>query len=1492
MWRWMLRWLARFTLTLLALAAVSSGAVLIVLHTDWGRERIRRSAEDALERSFPGGARIGRFEGSVLGELVARDVELRAADGALWAKIGALRLELAFAPLIGKTAELERVVAEDVELYPLREIAPPDPEEDPPGTWSVELPLVEVHRARIVLETAPGEAVTLDGVELTAQVAIPAGAPIAAAARLRGTWRERGVPIEGEVAAIVDGAVVTLPRLDVRAGEASVRGSDVVLDPAGPTGALHVDAPARAVAALVPGVVLPGDVRLAVTATRAAGGERGLAIDLDGGVGASRVTGKLIADPAAPRVRGVITARDVALAEVTRGAHTGTGTAIVAFVADRARIRGTAIATGRVDALPAGDAVVSFDAALDPDRAPGLGALARAAGLVVVAGADGSSARGLATLARRADGALAIDAGQLAIATPELAGLAGDLAPVRGRLALAAALGGTADPLDVTVRGTLDGRGVAYGAPPASLAARRLYADFRGAAVGSLARATGEVTGFVRGVSDAGVPRGDADLRAALRGDRTIAAWAQARPAAVPGLVATARATITPGGPGETTLVELGEHAIALPGGERWQGRGGRVVIGPERVTVERLRTASQGGHLEAGATIEPATGRLVLALDAAAISAASIDPAYRGAASGSIRLQRRGARWDGTIALDGRGLAFAPDAAPLDAELRVTIDGRRVVLASAARTAALGGVRFELDVDGPADLTDPAGWRRLPRAAVRSARLSVDGADLAAAAVPTGGVVDGSVYIAGADTTGTMRVRGVQTPLGEASGDITFRPEDRSELGATSTVHVAGLGAADVSARIAFPVHPFDPAAWQQLGRGALSHLGASLTDVQIDPARLAALGVTGAPYRGVADVAIAVAGGATSATVEVEVTGISGGPIVAPLDVHVTATADARAGTRVVGQVHAAGAAGAARGAARTQLASLEATVPSFTLDRWLTAPDQARHAPIVGGLVSVPGPGAALSAPALLAVLGRDELAGGTVSGKISIGGTLGTPTAEARLALSQLAVARRVPGKPAPRSADLTIDARWGGASGRVAISGRSGGGTLRAQVEGAPSDLARIRGSVTATDFDLAPIAALLPGDLAAVEGKLRASLTVRGLDSLARLRGSVAVAEAVVPLDPMLGTLREGTARAAIDDRGVTLAAEGALGSGRVSLTARSAGHDLALIEATGKLDDVSPLGEWEPVIDADLEARFRRSGAALWTGTVAIRNASAVLPPSGSDLGDPDKPTDLLFVEDGAVEPRRFALGGRPPDRPWLVADLELEPMKVLAEDLFDTRGEITGKLRLSVGEAALGLVGSIEIESGVVGDLFGRRYTATGGATFDGSLAPKVDITLQHKFPALVLTVLLRGDPATLVPEFESDPATYTRDQLAGFFIGGEPGGDPSAQTREAATGAGAAVLSSTLGARIRKRLPIRIEQLGCDPGNSVTAASCTVGRWFGDKLFVAFKRRIDAQEREHVNANEVQGQYYLRRDLYLEMVGGDAGSGGLDLLWRRRW
>jgi TamB, inner membrane protein subunit of TAM complex len=1515
--RRLLRWIKRGVLGTLALTVFAVGAALIVLHTDWGRERLRRVAEAEIAEAFSRGARIGRIEGSVLGELVVRDVELQAADGRTYARVGELRIDLALRPLLGKVARIDRLVADDVELYPLRAIAPPESEPEP-GTWSVELPAIEVHRARVVIE--PGaegtEPVTLDRLELAAAVSMSAGAPIDVSARVSGTWRERGAPVAGSLV-VRAGEVVALPKLELQIGGASVRGTDVVLDPALPTGAVKIDVPADALERLVPGVRLPAAARLDVTLARVDGGE--LAIRLTGGLGAARVTGTLYADVAGARVRGVVTAKDVALGELTGGAHTGGGAAIVALEADRARIRGTVIATGRVDELPAGHTVVSFDVGIDQALARAsaggvsgaggaslAGAITDAAGLVIAFG-SGASARGFGRLSRQG-GALVLDAGRLTASARDIAAfagpLAGEAAPVRGGLALDVAASGTVAPLDVAVSGTLEGDRVAYGEAPAdSLSVRRLSARFRGTARGSLEAAVGEATGSLRGIADAGVPRGSASFAAKLRADRKLEATIKAWPAAAP-VTVEATAVITPGAsgvPGKAdtpTLVDLGAHAITMPGGERWTGRGGRLVIGPARVVVERLRTTSRGGRVDASAMFDRVTKRLALTLDADDVAAASIDPAYRGTASGQIRLARRGLRWDGTIALGGRGLAFAPDATPLDADLRLTVAGRRVVLETGARAGALGGVRFDLDVDGPTDLTDVAGWLQLPRAAVRSARLGVDRADLDAAAIPTGGVVDGSVYIAGADTSGTMKVRGVRTPLGDLEGDITFRAEDGGELGASSTVHVQGLGDADVSARIAFPLHPFDPAAWQRLGRGALARLGASLSDVAIDPGRLAALGIA-APYRGTADVDLVIADGATSATVELDVKGITGGPIVAPIDLHVTATVDPKDGTRVRGHV-------LDTRPDPTMLLSLDGAIPSYTIDRWITAPEQARAAPI-DGVVAVPGlqgqdgkrPAIPLDAPKLLAVLGRDDLLSGKLLGNISIGGTLGTPTAEARLELGKLVLARRAPGRPAPAPTDLTINARWSGATRRadVTVTGKSGSGTFVAHAEGPPAEPAKVLASLTAKDFEIGPIAALLPGDLHAARGKLGGRVTLRGQGAttgagmLARIRGQLTLAEAAVPLDPMLGTLREGTATARIDDLGVALDVAGALGSGKLRLEARSAGHDLAMIDATAKLDDVSPLGEWEPVIDADVTAKIHRSSAEQWTGSVQIRNASAVLPPSGSELGDPDKPIDLLFVEDGPIQSPRFALGGRPPERPWLVADVDLRPMKIYAEDLFDTRGEISGKLVLEVGDT-IGLVGGIDIENGIVGDLFGRRYSATGGVTFDGTLEPKVDITLQHKFPELVLTVLLQGNPATLVPDFRSDPPSYTRDQLAGFFIGGEPGGDPSTQTREAATGAGAAVLSSTLGARIRKRLPIKVEQLGCDPGNSVTAASCTVGRWFGEKLFVAFKRRIEVQEDETVNANEVQGQYYLRRDLYLEMVGGDAGSGGLDLLWRRRW
>src|SRR5579864_2436480 len=75
------RWIRRILAGVVGFAVVAVAGVVIALHTDWGREQLRKIAEAQLAKRFPGGAHIGALEGSVFGELVVRDLELDGRDG-------------------------------------------------------------------------------------------------------------------------------------------------------------------------------------------------------------------------------------------------------------------------------------------------------------------------------------------------------------------------------------------------------------------------------------------------------------------------------------------------------------------------------------------------------------------------------------------------------------------------------------------------------------------------------------------------------------------------------------------------------------------------------------------------------------------------------------------------------------------------------------------------------------------------------------------------------------------------------------------------------------------------------------------------------------------------------------------------------------------------------------------------------------------------------------------------------------------------------------------------------------------------------------------------------------------------------------------------------------------------------------------------------------------------------------------------------------------
>ena len=97
------RWTKRVTLGLLGLAVLAVAFALIAVHTDWGRNIVRGQVENILADSFPGGAKIGRIDGSPFGTLVISDVVLNGPDKLPLVSVKRLEVQASIAPLLGKT---------------------------------------------------------------------------------------------------------------------------------------------------------------------------------------------------------------------------------------------------------------------------------------------------------------------------------------------------------------------------------------------------------------------------------------------------------------------------------------------------------------------------------------------------------------------------------------------------------------------------------------------------------------------------------------------------------------------------------------------------------------------------------------------------------------------------------------------------------------------------------------------------------------------------------------------------------------------------------------------------------------------------------------------------------------------------------------------------------------------------------------------------------------------------------------------------------------------------------------------------------------------------------------------------------------------------------------------------------------------------------------------------------------------------------------------
>jgi translocation and assembly module TamB len=1470
--------------TLLGLAAtivLAIAFVVIAIHTDWGRDVARRQVEKVLSDVFVGGGHIGKLEGSPFGELVARDVVLDGPDGKPAFSIGTLHVKVRLLPLLHHQATIDELVAEDVTAILAR-----DPKghlevanllvPGPKSKWHVDLRAVTIARAHVTYEAA-GQLVHADDVRVDGNATIEPGGPIDAAATVSGIWREQARPFEVTTRMHSGDDGVEFPYAVARLGDATVSASSVLLGHGRYAGNLAAIAPAAMLRDF--GVDVPGDVVASVRATEAAGSHQ---IAVTASVGTSPIHALLAV--VGDRLAGVIAADGVDVAAVSRGKITGAGSAVAIVDA----------APGKPGELPTAHAIVQASGAFDGFPAARIDAriATRGNAATVIAdvsghataptparvGRSGTSASSRAAVVRTRGPAappfeLHLEAelhragSAIELIRSHVVGHARDLTTASaGRIAArgtfevdVSAKGALSPAMDLAVTGRIDGAHLAI--PGTSAGALHASIDARSLPSHPMGRARVELDDLVRG----DMQLGQLSVDAANRSDGTIAVQVRSKPKLAP-VVIDADAVVTPGA---TIAVALERHHVRVHGND-WTGTGGTLAIGRDVIEVHDLTSTAGSQRVAVAGTYHRATGDFTATVDANGVQ---LD-GRRGHADAHIDVTRTHARWSGDAKVAVRGVAIdaTPKPVNLDGDLEIHLRDRALVMTGEASSAGIGTARLELDVTTPANVADVVAWQHVSRDAIHDLELELHRVDLAGIAklthgAPMQGQVNGTLAITPDGVRGSIKLDRVVADVLRASGpistDITIAQTSPTELAPTGRIQLGHAGTVAIDAKLAIPPHLFDPRAWRALGRDVLTGAKIRTDAIQIDQGLLARFGVV-TEVHGELAVAVDVDRGGRTMRAMVDVRRAHGGPIAKPIDLHVDATADGETTTALLA------------------IRRHGITIVSGTAK--LAVPlDAIRGTTPIAGTIEIPS----VAAADILGVLGRSDIAKGSLGGKIAIAGTVGHPTIDAKLSVSNIAVVTTSHTKGTQELTKLDLAASWDGSIAKLGLDAtESQGGKLHVVAQGSPAKLAAATATIEASNLDLQPLAVFAPDPGSAVRGKLDGKLAITGfVAATAKLAGNIKITNARVPLAPTVGTLHRATVNIGIDEHQLEIAIDGRLGGGTV--TAKGKANldkgDVSGADIKMQLRNVSPIGSLQPKINADVTTKITRGGDR-WKLDVVVDHASVYVPEDrGEKLAEVGEPTDMRFVEAAPTKGRT----ARRPTHTGLEVDITLHDTNLESDEL---RGILRGKLAISIGDG-VGIVGDIDADRGDV-DLFGQRYTVDRAAVhFDGSTDPLLDVSITHDFPDVTTTTIVQGRLSAPKLTMTSEPAVYSQGQLLGFLLGGEPNGDPEAgSARQTATDAGASLIGAKLGGYMRKALPVSLDVLRYESATASSSAAVLVGTWLTRTLFLAYRQHIDALPDE--NTGEGTLEYWLSRRLVLEGTVGDRNVDGIDLLWRRRW
>ena len=226
-------------------------------------------------------------------------------------------------------------------------------------------------------------------------------------------------------------------------------------------------------------------------------------------------------------------------------------------------------------------------------------------------------------------------------------------------------------------------------------------------------------------------------------------------------------------------------------------------------------------------------------------------------------------------------------------------------------------------------------------------------------------------------------------------------------------------------------------------------------------------------------------------------------------------------------------------------------------------------------------------------------------------------------------------------------------------------------------------------------------------------------------------------------------------------------------------------------------------------------------------------------------------------------------------------------------------------GDLRVRSAPSGVELLGRVIVDEGDV-SLYGRQFRLEpeSAVIFDGGDAIDPVLDLRAKFSLadvdlsgightnspgnhILLSISGRGSKPRLA--FSSVPALSETDIIAIVTVGGptydsNPGSSNTGKVGSVLMG----FVSSSASRMLQDKLPVDVFKVetGAD---DLSEAKITVGKRLMSNLVLSYNANFGAQPGE--NRNEVGLQYEITRRLQLYTRYGDAGAGGIDLLylWR---